>query len=1044
MPVNNENAFASQGQTWPDDGLFPADQLPALYQSVAQRLRNYVCPEWLVRLGGLLHLIERGRISSAQIAAALGEQAGYIAAALSEIAILDLRPSVQSKERSWRLFMLVHLNPAAGLLKLVELSEILRLGVPSDLRSNPGMITDAAFVAGRLGLWTMRRELLTVAASIADPQLVIRAQKLLHQTSIQREGLFTELKQQIQILFETVGLQNVRIDAFARPLYKLVDELPDGMPETTPWADMVQILVSSEQDCYLALSAIHGAFPVLSPQLRDYIGYPKPNGYREIRTTIDFVVSEKRSYQVDIHIATETMARFNREGFLAFLAGFEPATYQVWWQDSTRWQAAYYQRSQEIFVFTPHCEPIYLPPGATVLDFAMRVHRRLGVYCHAALINGLHATLGDELQCGDICEALLSEHNAVLTGRLLDLVKTSSAKVLIRQALRRGDNGAAIGRIRFEQRLEQHLHDRKLHADIAWIKQLVVRACAARGYHTPDAFYRAVGRGEIATDQVAALIIDELLVPRLDLKAIPEELRARAGHRRIAQCCKPCYGDELAASIVHAGHQIKIHRANCPNARDAYQVGWKPESPKVYTAHVLYEGWDRPGLLHDITGLLDQHGPVNIRALEASVPEPSLARIHFSFESTDAKAITDIRSTLESIPEQRRVEIHSAALIDGTIRMTQPLENHYGPQPVGRWPFFVGRSHEVRRILMHLESEGAGHVLIRGPKRIGKSSLLEHLGRHHLGGFHVPDTLNLQALPTAELSIERITFRLARMAQKVIKQRSVLIEAQDFVEDSISQLASILDLLTGLNKMERFVVRIDELGVLAERFGSTDHAREIYDQWRALFSDPRICRSMVFIFVMPDSSFQHTSSIAPQLRIGELGTMVRLPLLAPDDVRDLMTMPIRMYFEYHPDDLARLIEQTGCHPYYTHLVCGQIVLHMQTRQGANEQTSGVRALIPSELVLLALEAVRAHEDAFFHVLKDSSALTCHVLRSLARLAGHEWLASEVLLAALELTQFEHSSTILERALSERPDLLESSNGAIRLRAALVADWLKRQ
>ena len=132
------------------------------------------------------------------------------------------------------------------------------------------------------------------------------------------------------------------------------------------------------------------------------------------------------------------------------------------------------------------------------------------------------AALGDELQCGDVCEALVSEQNAVLNGRLLDLVKTRSAKVLIRQVLQRGDNGAAMGRLRFEQGLEKHLRTRKLHADTAWIQQLVMRACAARGYHTPDAFYRAVGRNEIAIDQVAALIIDELLVPRLDLQAIPE------------------------------------------------------------------------------------------------------------------------------------------------------------------------------------------------------------------------------------------------------------------------------------------------------------------------------------------------------------------------------------------------------------------------------------------------------------------------------------------------------------------------------------------
>lgn len=1038
----DQNA-ARHGQPVSDDGLPASAQLPALYQAIMQSLRNCACPAWLVRLGGLMRQIERGTISPMQIEATLGAEAASIATALAEIAALETRPAAQSKERSWRLFLLLHRNPSAGLLKIVELSEILHLAVPSDLRSNPAMITDAAFAAGRLGLWNIRCDLLTAAATLADPHLVAQAKKLQEQTSAQRNALFEELKQTIERLLEPLAIRP-RIERLDRPVYKLVDELPEGMPEAAPWADMLQIMVDNEQDCYLALSAIHRSFPVVSPQLRDYIGYPKPNGYREIRTIIEYVVSEKRSYQVDIHIATETMARFNREGFLAFLAGFEPSSQRIWWLDTRRWDDAYQQRSQEIFVFTPHCEPIYLPASATVLDFAMRVHRRLGVYCHAALINGTPATLGDELQCGDICEVLLSEQNAVLNGRLLDLVKTRSAKVLIRQVLRRGDNGAAMGRIRFEQRLEQLLRDRKLHADTGWIKQLVIKACAARGYHTPDAFYRAVGRSEIATDQVAALIIDELLVPRLDLQAIPEEIRVRAAHRRIAQCCKPCYGDELVASIVHAGHQIKIHRAGCHNAHDAYPVGWKPDSPQVYTAEVLYEGWDKPGLLREITTLLDQQGPVNIRALEASVPEPSLARIHFSFESVDPKAINAIRSMLEAIPEQRRVEIHSAALIDGTIRISQPLENHYGPQPVGRWPFFVGRAQEVRRILTHLECGGAGHILICGPKRIGKSSLLDHLGRHHLGGFQVPEILNLQALPSSELAIERMSLRLARMAQQITRDRRTLIDAHDFADDPISALASTLETLRASGRSERFIVRIDELGVLAERFGQTSAAGQVYDQWRALFNDTRISQHLAFIFVMPDAALQHSSSVAPELRIGELGTIIRLPVLAPDDVRNLMTLPIRMHFEYDAADLAHLIEQTGCHPYYTHLVCGQIVLHMQTRHATASHRPGSRELIPSTLVAEALEAVRTHEDAFFHILKDSSPTTCMVLQNLARRAGQEWLACEQLYTALDPHNDARASAILEHAIYERPDLLEVLNGTIRVRAGLVVDWLKRQ
>ena len=158
------NKSACHGQALLDDGLPAFDKLPVLYQSLVQHLHTYSCPMWLTRVGGFVRHIERGSMSPVAIQAALGDEAGATAAALAEIAALPLAPAAQYKERTIRLFLLVHRNPIAGLLKIVELSELLPLSIPADLRSNPGMITDAAFAAGRLGLWTMRRELLTAAA----------------------------------------------------------------------------------------------------------------------------------------------------------------------------------------------------------------------------------------------------------------------------------------------------------------------------------------------------------------------------------------------------------------------------------------------------------------------------------------------------------------------------------------------------------------------------------------------------------------------------------------------------------------------------------------------------------------------------------------------------------------------------------------------------------------------------------------------------------------------------------------------------------------
>ena len=76
------------------------------------------------------------------------------------------------------------------------------------------------------------------------------------------------------------------------------------------------------------------------------------------------------------------------------------------------------------------------------------------------------------------------------------------------------------------------------------------------------------------------------------------------------------------------------------------------------------------------------------------------------------------------------------------------------------------------------------------------------------------------------------------------------------------------------------------------------------------------------------------------------------------------------------------------------------------------------------------------------MLSDSSPTTQLVLKTVAALASRSGISREELLIALSPHHGE-AHAILERAFYERPDLLESINSTIRIRAALVADWLKR-
>lgn len=1034
--------------------LAPGTAVRPRYHAVSQQIRDWGLPDWLAQLGLVLRPLERGLVPPERVAELLGAEAGDTAAALAEFGGRVPRPSLQAVERAWKLFMLLYRNPPAAVLKLTELLVQLRQTQDADIDVSPETIVAAAHVCSRLGMWDVRCELRDIAARLSDPHLAQRATELLQRTRPARDRLFKDLRRQIGELLGAEGI-SAQIERRERPIYQLIEDGLESLHGPAPWADVVNVLVERVPDCYRALGAINSAYRALGgTRLRDYIGGPKDNGYQAVQTAIEYCATTgERVPVVPIHIATSEMVRFNRAGYLAALAGGPvPLGRQVWWAERQRWLAAYAGRSDELFVFTPKAEVIFLPDGATVLDFAVKVHLDLGVYCRGALLNNRRVSPGEQLERGDICNVLIDQHGGAVDQRLLDAAVTSFAKNRIRRALQKGNDGVARGQAIFREVLARRLEMQGLHANAAAIDTQVASLCRRRGYQTVDAFFRAVARGEAAPDEVVHAIVEHLLAPRLDYSAVPADVRARASRVRLAQCCWPHPPQPAVGVVVHGGHQLKVHTATCPRAGGAgYPLSWKPAEEQAYAADVLYESWDRPGLIHRLTEAIDAIGSVNIRSFHAEVPEPSLAHIRFSIEAPTREKIEQVRVALLRLPEQRHVELRAVALIDGGFRITTPLDNPYGPGPVGRWPLFIGRGPEVSTILTQLTGGGGmRHILVRGPKRIGKSSLLEHLARHHLHDFAVPPPLDLQSLPTAELQFCRLIARISEMiAQKAgPKARTNPLSAEAIAADPIRAFGTFLAEIRAERDLDRFVVLIDEMGVVMSRLRGTSSEREFFDQWRALLNDERVNQHLAFVVAMPDYSLAQLSAEEGGLlgsRLGELGLQVRLGVLDEREARDLITTPVRSHLKYQPGDVERLLAETGGHPYYTHLVCGQIVTAIQAQQRRTGIPARERILVPTAVVDDALRAVLAHSDAFHHVLADSSPTTSAVLCAVAAGAGeaNQPVARRWLVTLLRRRDAGIGAAQVERALDERPDLLVEHDGSVAIRVALVTRWLRR-
>ena len=211
----------------------------------------------------------------------------------------------------------------------------------------------------------------------------------------------------------------------------------------------VRIIVDSVEDCYKTLGLIHSMYMPLIGRIKDYIAFPKPNGYRSIHTTVickkgtvtEFQIkTSEMHFQAEFGVAAHWL--YDKEKKSANV----PKNMIGWLTDFTKMQKGaptseladsfkmdFFQ--DRIFVFTPDGDVKNLPLGATPVDFAYSVHTWLGNHCAQAKVNEKIAPLDARLKNGDQVE-IIPKKNGRPREDWLKFVKTHLARSQIKHETR--------------------------------------------------------------------------------------------------------------------------------------------------------------------------------------------------------------------------------------------------------------------------------------------------------------------------------------------------------------------------------------------------------------------------------------------------------------------------------------------------------------------------------------------------------------------------------------------------------------------------------
>ena len=406
-------------------------------------------------------------------------------------------------------------------------------------------------------------------------------------------------------------------------------------------------LDKEKMQCWQVFALITDMYQPNPKRMRDWLSVPKSNGYESLHIT---VLGPENKW-VEVQIRTERMDEVAERGLAAHwrYKGVKGESGLGEWLNSIRTALENKDDLQvidqfkmdlyedEVFVFTPKGDLMKFPKGATVLDFAYRVHSNIGNRCVGAKINNKAVTFRYVLHNGDQVE-IMTSNTQTPKQEWLNIVKTSRAKSKIRMALK--DlmvKDGAYAKEMFERRLK----NRKIEFDESTVSHLIKKV----GFKEANDFYRHLADGSIDVNQVIekyqellhhdnnagqqqaarsaegfsyenpneglAYSNDDVLVIDRNLKGIDYTL---------AKCCHPIYGDDVFGFVTVSGG-IKIHRTDCPNAselrkRFGYRIvkaKWSGKGSSQYSITLKIIGNDDIGIVNNITSIISKEEKIMMR-----------------------------------------------------------------------------------------------------------------------------------------------------------------------------------------------------------------------------------------------------------------------------------------------------------------------------------------------------------------------------------------------------------------------------------------------
>ena len=645
-------------------------------------------------IGGLLHdTVEDTLATLPEIEKAFGAEVAALVDGVTKLSRVNFISHQEKQAENFRkMIMATAKDIRVVLIKLADRTHNMRtlqyLAPQKQQRIAQETLDIYAPIAHRLGIYWIKSELEDLALKHLRPEIYAQLKQDVAQKKKHREKYTNDV---ISRMSKALAEEGIDAEVSGRPkhFYSIFRKMENQSLDFDQVYDLVafRIVVDTMRECYEAMGVVHAKWRPVPGRFKDYIALAKPNMYQSLHTA----VIGPNAQRIEIQIRTHEMHRVAEEGIASHWRYKKGQDLQVtdmqrfaWLRQLLEWQQNLSDPQEflhsikedlfpdEVYVFTPNGDVQSFPKGATVVDFAYRIHSDIGQHCSGARVNGRLVPFKYILRSGDTVEIITTQEQTP-SRDWLKVVKTPRAKSRIRawMASQQRERSVALGREILEGDFNRHELD---YQDLQ-ARGTIDALGKELGVKNEEGLLASVGYGKVMSGQVLARLLpaEKLQGDKKQLEGGLERLFRLVGSRdrgvrvkgiedvlvRFARCCHPLPGEEIAG-IITRGRGVTVHVASCPTGLEAdperrVEVNWSEDAQMPRGVKIEVSCADKPGLLAAISSVISEAG-VNI------------ARAHI--RTFDDKAVNTFEIMIGSSDQLRQV-LQDISRVKGVYKATR-------------------------------------------------------------------------------------------------------------------------------------------------------------------------------------------------------------------------------------------------------------------------------------------------------------------------------------------------------------------------------------